>query len=74
MALSGYALPSGGIVFEPVPGAIPFTAIDRMARRLELAGRGFEIFALLIGRLDQVWRDWHAAARAAHARNRGAAI
>ncbi len=60
MTLSGYALPTGGVVLESVPGSIPFAAIDRLAARLELASRGFEIFALLIGRLDQVWRDWHA--------------
>jgi hypothetical protein len=43
----------GATIIEPIPGRIPFSAIDVYARRFDIGGEAFDQLLSLVGALDQ---------------------
>jgi hypothetical protein len=50
---TGFAVPMGAVLIEPRPGRIPFSAIDRYARRYGIMGSEFDLFLGIIEAVDK---------------------
>jgi hypothetical protein len=60
MFTQGFGTPMGATIIEPIPGRIPFQAIDCYARRFDIAGEAFDLLFMLVGELDREYLDFAA--------------
>lgn len=61
----------GATIIEPRPGRIPFSAIDRYARRFGIAGSAFDLMLALLDKLDSEFMAWEGEVARARAAARG---
>jgi hypothetical protein len=54
--MAGFAVPMGATIIEPRPGPIPFSAIDRYARRYDISGSAFDLLVRLVALIDLEYR------------------
>lgn len=50
----------GAVMITPRPGRIPFSAVDRYARRYRIAGEAFDLLLKLLGKMDAEFMRWDA--------------
>ena len=53
MYSQGFGAPMGATIIEPIPGRIPFSAVDGYAHRFGIYGSAFDHLLYLVGELDQ---------------------
>lgn len=64
MDVNGFAVPMGAMLIQSAPGRIPFSALDRYARRFGIGGDAFDLLVALIEPLDLEYLDWDRERRA----------
>lgn len=58
MTITGIGAAMGAMAILPTPARIPFSAVDRYARRYGIAGAAFDLLLALITKLDEAYLAW----------------
>ena len=69
--VTGFAVAMGATVIEPRAGRIPFSAIDRYARRYGVEGSAFDTFAAIVSAVDNEFMAIEAERAKERAQARG---